>query len=170
MNKKYLITSICCVLLAVGGAYWAIRPSKRVMFIQNDLIFNEFKGKRDFESLLLKEQGKKKSILDSLAIEINLLKSRNTGSDPKMSAMIQDRESLYMRVKDEFIKSNNESYTKYMDEIWKQLNGYIQEYGKEKGYQYILGAQGSGVIMYAEEENNISKEVIEYSNKKYEGK
>lgn len=39
----------------------------------------------------------------------------------------------------------------------------------KKGYRYIFGAEGSGVLMYADERNNITKEVIEYINARYKG-
>jgi len=58
----------------------------------------------------------------------------------------------------------------YTDLIWKRLNQYTREYGEQEGYSYILGANGSGSLMYAGEDNDITEEVLAYANKKYAGK
>jgi len=54
--------------------------------------------------------------------------------------------------------------------IWKRLNPYIAEYGKEKGYAYIYGANGTGNVLYADEGEDITDELIEYVNKRYHDK
>jgi outer membrane protein len=67
---------------------------------------------------------------------------------------------------DELAKKTSES----LEQIWNQLNSYVQEYGQEHGYDYILGATGDGGIMYASEAKNLNEEVISYINDKYNGK
>jgi outer membrane protein len=65
---------------------------------------------------------------------------------------------------------NNEYITAEETKIWTQLNQYITEYGKTKDYEYILGANGSGSLMYADSTLNITEEVTAFANKKYSGK
>lgn len=58
----------------------------------------------------------------------------------------------------------------YTNLIWNRLNQYTREYGEQEGYSYILGANGTGSLMYAGEDNDITEEVLAYANKKYAGK
>ena len=47
------------------------------------------------------------------------------------------------------------------------INAYVKEYGKTHGFSIIMGATGSGNIMYANEVSDLTEEVLEGLNKKY---
>ena len=64
---------------------------------------------------------------------------------------------------------NAQKQQEYTSQIWTQINTYVKEYGQQNDYSYILGANGSGSIMYGLESQNITDVVIEFVNKKYEG-
>jgi outer membrane protein len=53
--------------------------------------------------------------------------------------------------------------------IWKRLNPLIQEYGKENKYKMIFGANGTGNLLYSDSSLDISNNLINYVNKKYNG-
>lgn len=59
--------------------------------------------------------------------------------------------------------------TNVSQQVWSRLNSYMEEYGTKKNYSIILGTQGNGNIMYAQKELDITKDFIEFANKKYEG-
>ena len=50
------------------------------------------------------------------------------------------------------------------------INDFVKEYGKKKGYKIIFGASGSGNIMYADEASDLTPIVLEGLNKEFEGK
>lgn len=54
--------------------------------------------------------------------------------------------------------------------IWTRLNPYIVEYGKDKGYDYIYGANGTGNVLYADTKKDITDDLIKYVNEKYHDK
>jgi outer membrane protein len=58
----------------------------------------------------------------------------------------------------------------YSDEIWKQINHYIKEYGKDKHYDFIYGATGTGSLMYADSTLDLTVPLVKYINEKYAGK
>ena len=74
-----------------------------------------------------------------------------------------------MITKQKFDEDNQRTYDDYEKQIWKQVNQYMKDFGVENNYTYILGAEGSWQLMYAKENNNITKEVVEFINKKYKG-
>ncbi len=55
------------------------------------------------------------------------------------------------------------------NKVWKRLNVYIKEYGEVNGYDIIMGTQGSGNVMYAKDVIDITNEILNYSNNRYEG-
>jgi len=54
--------------------------------------------------------------------------------------------------------------------VINDINDYVKEYGKKKGYKIIFGASGSGNIMYADETSDLTTIVLEGLNKEFEGK
>jgi Skp family chaperone for outer membrane proteins len=54
--------------------------------------------------------------------------------------------------------------------IWKRLNPYLIDFGKENGYEYIYGANGTGNVLYADEHQDITEEIIKYVNQRYHDK
>jgi outer membrane protein len=60
-----------------------------------------------------------------------------------------------------------EYYT--ISKSWTEINKYIMEYGKENKFDMIHGVSGEGNLMYADEKLNVTDQVIEYMNNKYDG-
>jgi outer membrane protein len=69
----------------------------------------------------------------------------------------------------QFEDDNQALKREFDQEIYKQLNQYMKEFGEKNGYRFILGAEGSGVLMYANEGYNVSEQVIKHINERYQG-
>ena len=79
------------------------------------------------------------------------------------------REEFMMRQQQ--LTGDQEAQTKqYNDQIFKQINQYVQDLRKEKKYDVVLGASGNGAVMAADEKYDITPELVEYMNQKYQGK
>jgi outer membrane protein len=65
---------------------------------------------------------------------------------------------------------SKESYS-FLENIQKQLKEYMAEYNKDKKYQYILtSGSGADFMIYKDESNNITNDVIEGMNLKLNAK
>ena len=53
--------------------------------------------------------------------------------------------------------------------VINDINDYVKEYGKEHGYPIIFGAGGNGNIMYAEDNADLTAEILIGLNKHYHG-
>ena len=89
-----------------------------------------------------------------------------------------------LALKQELLSNKQQQLNAYQQAIQKQLqeedqkvtqtvindiNDFVKEYGKENGYRIILGATGSGTIMYAEEGADLTGEILEKLNKSFKG-
>lgn len=54
---------------------------------------------------------------------------------------------------------------KVTEAVIEAMNAQIEVYAKDKGYDFILGANGSGSLLYANDEKEITAEILEYLNK-----
>lgn len=132
-------------------------------YVDLQKVYNSFKLKAELEAgynQTIAEQSKK---LDSL----NLL---------LMSAKNDGQEELYLSLKDEYqsysdqleISADNLS-ANLQNQIWTQITQFFTEYGEDHKLDFIFGAAGNGGIMYADEDLDITDEVIKELNDWYEG-
>jgi outer membrane protein len=54
-----------------------------------------------------------------------------------------------------------------MDSLVSGVKKFIKSYGKEKGYSYIFGTGDVASVLYAEDQYDITKELIAALNEKY---
>lgn len=142
-----------------------LNKKSRTAFVETAYVFNEFKLKKEMEAKFIEIEKTRKSILDSLFEKIKQAETLKLNSD---QLDILKRDFLYKKQK--FEEESQTTKNSYDSQIWNQLNQYVKEYGEENGFEIIFGANGQGNIMHADESLNISKEIIEYANRKYSGK
>lgn len=56
---------------------------------------------------------------------------------------------------------------KEMDSLVSGVKKFIKAYGKEKGYSYIFGTGDVASVLYAEDQYDITKDLIKALNEKY---
>jgi outer membrane protein len=131
------------------------RDNERSGYILNSQVFEGFKGKKELEQKLTRLRAENTRYLDSLSLLV-----KNNPSESVKSAFMQTQQQLMLK--------EQQVSAAYTEDLWKRINEYVLAYGKENKYDFIYGASGEGNLMYADESKNISLEVIEYMNKKYE--
>jgi len=155
MNRVLLILNL--VLLVALAVYVFLRPSgARTVYVINSELFTGFKGKQALEGKLKQIKAENAKALDSL---VAIAQRSN-----RLEAMQQVRAS-----EENFRMMEQQLSDQYTQDIWKGINAHLLEFGKDKGYAYVLGASGNGNVMYADDAFNVTQEAIEYINKKYEG-
>jgi len=70
----------------------------------------------------------------------------------------------------QFDKENGELTAVCNDKIWNQVNQFIEDYGKEKQYRFVLGATGEGTIMFGDKHVDVTDETLAYLNNRYNDK
>lgn len=145
---------------------------KKMAFISVGEVYNSFEMKKEFEAKFLAVHTGRKQLLDSLEVELNILSKKiqlTNGSDQNLNNEFEMKKENYLLKKQGFEEDNEQMKEQYTANIMKQMNQYVQDYGKEFHYSYILGAEGSGSLMYGEEMTNVTKDMIQYINLKYKG-
>ena len=172
--KNSGIVSLVISLLAIAFSGYVLYNSlaNKVAYVELQTVFNDFEMTKQYKKKLEAVVSARKAISDSLQVTLKAQsRSINTApntSDEKVQDFVFNKEYYIERVK-QFQEDNMALKQQYDTEINKQINQYVKDYGEKNGYRFIYGAEGSGVLMYAKEGDNISKEVIEYINKRYNG-
>jgi outer membrane protein len=142
--------------------------TKKIGFVTTLKVFEEFTLKKELEGDYKKVQIIKQTYLDS--IKLNIQSLAVTSKQVDKEEKIADYKKVYLLKENQFNQENEALYQQYNEQIWKQLNQFIEDFGKENGYDYLLGASGQGSIMYANEKEDLTKQIIDYVNTKYSGK
>ncbi len=176
-RKNVVIISLNLIgFIALGVVYFNFsisKNNKKFGYVELETLRNEFVLSKQLDTEVKKVFNKRKEILDSLRIEIQMFEKKAQLSNMVNNEDIREyklKRLFYEEKEKEFYESNTELENKYQEEIWNKLNAYIKEFGKDGGYEYIFGLNGSGAVMYARDENNLTKEILNYSNKKYNDK
>ena len=165
------ISLIALLVLSVAFNVYLFIKVPNTAYVDIHKIFNEFQGKKELEAQLLSRTNRKKSILDSMALDIQVLENRieKEPKDEKLINQYQSKRSQFTQLQQEFQNQHSAQDQQYTDEIWTQINQYIIDYGKENTFDYIYGASGNGALMYGSSEKNITNELLTYINSKYDG-
>lgn len=166
MNKSTLVFNTVILLAIIFLGIYTVRNTKKTAYINTAEVFNAFKMTKEIDADVKKVEETKQNILDSIAGKIKAINAGVTKTD----------DATFNFLKNEFLTKRNRFADEIaglkqasIEKVWKQINQYLLEYGKENNYDVIMGATGQGSLMYANENINITKEVTEYINKKYEG-
>jgi outer membrane protein len=138
----------------------------KVVYVDNIQLFSEFKMKKELEKKYKEVESIRKSILDSIYNEIRIKVEVKDANSESIDLLKKE----FLLKKETYERENSETMTQYNEQIWNQLNEYTKQYGKENNYEFIFGASGQGVLMYAEDSKNITADLLEYVNIKYSGK
>ena len=166
-QKTSLIISFLAIALVVGYAIYIQFNTKRVAYVKTAIVFNDFKMKKALEAEYKKVENLRKVQLDSMMLILNMIHKEKDfkGKNEFLDYKTQE----YKAKQQEFEESNIALTEKYNEQIWNQLNQYIKDYGDKNSYDFIYGSSGDGNLMYAADRNDITQDVTNYVNVKYEG-
>jgi outer membrane protein len=173
-NRQYILITLCIIisLAALSMAFYAIKGNKKVAWIKLQTVYEKFEYKKELEAKLLGVQQNRKYILDSLEFELKVLSNQITndkGRDKEAIAVFQTKRDEYLNRKKTFEEDNAMLTGKYDEQILNQLNQYVKDYAEEQGYDIIYSADGSGAIMAASDDLEITDKITVYLNDRYKG-
>lgn len=148
--------------------------SRKVVYIDMGKVYEGFDLSKELNKELEKVTSTRGKIVDSLYEALRTLKQeikykgKNISNDELKNAMQVEEELIYKKKK--FDEENQATANQLNTKIFSQINQYVEDYGKEHKCKLILGANGQGNIMYGEEGTDITKEMLEYINNRYNDK
>jgi outer membrane protein len=174
-NNKITYIQISVLFVAVVFLFYKYINIPTVKYVRSaDLIYG-FDGMKEAHLLQQKTSEELKLRLDTLQMDfqksVNLFNndySKLTKQErierEKILGLQQENLRNYSGKTDEEIKSQDNKLTAG---VLNQVNAFVQEYAKQKGYNIILGTTSSGNLLYADEGMDITEEVIKAMNENY---
>ncbi|WP_299254033.1 OmpH family outer membrane protein [uncultured Aquimarina sp.] len=169
MKKNYTTLLVICnflflvVISALFSFCFLSRSESTIAYVDNVTLFNGFNMSKDLGKINNGKIIKQKKKLDSLYTIYSIFKEqKNTEKATTLETQL--------RLEDQELRKINEYFSKEVSQqVWNRLNQYIKDYGEANKHEIILGTQGNGNIMFAQDGIDITEMVLEYANTKYEG-
>lgn len=150
-----MLTGIAAILLLLAAFYKSNKTTK-IVYVDTVFLYQNSKIKKHYSDLLGLQEKSNNYYLDSLA---RIYKNSKENTEVLNYTFDKKKRELSFKL--------SEIEKGYNAKIWNQISDYTLEYGKTNDYDFIIGANGQGSIMYAKEANNISEKVLEFINEKY---
>jgi len=148
---------------------------QKIGFVDNSVLINEYQERKDVEASLNTKIEAFKTRTDSLrsAFELEIKEAELKASTMSQSAIqtlsqeLQQKEQvLSQRVQFEQQQIAQESQT-LNDSIINRVKAFVQDYGKSNNYNFILGSNEAGSVLYGEEASDLTQEILKALNENY---
>ena len=159
--KTLTFVNLIVILLIIGFLLFdKIFTNEKIVYVDNQKLFDNFQMTTDMKKMGETEFNLKKKEIDSLYLRVqgDLGESEN---ESLMKLLISKRE--------EFDYFNQTYASSEAMKIWNRIDSYVLKFSEEKKYKIIIGANSKRDVLYVDEKIDITQELTEYINKKYEG-
>ena len=170
-----LIIAVFSLLLNVYLIFF--KPVKKIAYVRSTELVYGYLGMKEANREYEQKTKLYQANIDTLQKDYKLAFSQYSTLSPNLSkedksvrekALMQQQESMVGYAQSVNTKMKEEEQ-KSTGAVLNQINSFVEEYGKEKGYDVILGTTLSGSLLYGDEAIDITKEVLDVLNKNYKG-
>jgi outer membrane protein len=150
---------------------------KRIAYVRSSELVYGYLGMKDAHSKYEIQTGAWQANIDTLKAEyqndLNAFTSElERLSNPEKTSrekILKEKQQSLIGYAQSIDKKAQEEDKKMTDGVLNQINSFVSDYGKDKGYDIILGTTESGSLMYGNDGIDITKEVLESLNRSYKG-
>lgn len=152
---------------------YATRP--KVAFVRSLELVYEYNGMRDAHAGYKEKIAQWQANVDTLESQYaqqkkeleSLRKKGNRQEIETMELLIRRMEQDLKNYTSVVQEQSREEEQTITQGVLNQINSKIEEYGKENGYDIILGAEGTGNVLYGAAGLDITAEILELLNQEY---
>jgi outer membrane protein len=164
-----------CVLAFLAYTFFF---QQKVVYVDSAKLLNDYKGMQAARAAYQQKTVIWKANIDTLTNEVQQQIFTYEKESPKMSAkerqlsqeLIRTKQNQLAQYQNALNTQAQQEDQKMTGEVVSQINAYLKKYGESKGYKIILAATEYGNLAYADEQLDITAEVLEGLNKEYAGK
>lgn len=172
MDKKIILTIGISIILSVILSFFLFNSMggmKKEAYVDMITVFNEFELKIKLQKKMEDILKEKKLVINNLKLELQAIYNDSKIVGNERFVKIREIQNEIELKSYEASQEEQKLTEKYDTQIWKQLNQYIKEFGKNQELDFMYGANGQGTILFAKEKYDLTKECITYVNNKYQG-
>ncbi|WP_418512663.1 OmpH family outer membrane protein [Corallibacter sp.] len=166
--------NIFLIAIAIVAVTSCTQP-KKIGFVDNGTLINDYQEKKDieakFQSKIDAFQKRTDSIgkafqLEAQEFQLKAKKLSQAKAQEEYQALSQKQQMLQQKVQFEEQQIQQASQTE-IDSLIAKVKDYVGDYGKKNGYDYILGSNEGGSVLYGNEANDLTQTILDALNADY---
>lgn len=173
-----LTLPIALVALLASVATFFYTPSKsELVYVDINQLVEGYKRTKVEREAFTKKANTLKANVDSLLVdwqeELKAYEKERAAMTKKelelKQQLLQNKQQQIDNYQQAIQKQIQEEDQKMTQTVINDINDYVKDYGKKQGYRIILGASGTGNIMYAEDASDVTETILDGLNAAYQG-
>ena len=150
-------------------------PGTGIVYVNSDSLLDQYEFYKNERSKFEASQNKIKNELKTqgeiLQGEVDLYQKQAIGMTDmeraKKEEQLTIKQQQIMQRKEELLNKLDEEQGKSSEELYLRLNQFLKKFNKSKNYNFVLGFQKGGGILFANDSLNITRDVVDGLNKEY---
>lgn len=171
MNIMRRVLGILLLVLTIVSC----QQSQKIGYVDNGVLINDYQEKKDIEAKLQTKIAAYEKRRDSLGQAFQLevkeaeLKSRKMSQAnlQKLQQELQQKNQVItqrLQFEQQQIAQESQSLN---DSLISKVRAFVKDFGKTNGYNFILGSNEAGSVMFGEETADLTEKVLEALNTAY---
>lgn len=154
------------------------QEQQKIAFIDNSDVIDEYQMKIDIEKKYEKKNKTFTQRRDSIgrvyqgeiqSVQMRLASLSQQKQQEESQAFQQKWQPIQQQIQYEQ-QQMEQQFSEEMESVITAVSDFVESYGESNGYTFILGKNQAGSVMYGNEINDISEQVIKAINKAYKAK
>ncbi len=175
---KVMIMAVAVIAAtALSISIYLFSNKAKVAYVHNDRLITEYHGFKDAQKEYRQNVEVMQQNLDSLTTDFNQKAQQYLLNKDKLKEAQRKEQEMLLQLQEKDVQNYKLSIEQTASAkeqemntaLYTQINEFVKQYSKEQGYDYVYGVTDYGNIMYASEENDITEQLLEAINQKYEG-
>jgi outer membrane protein len=175
---KYRIVIFNSLLVAVV-AFLLFRSFKKedsLVYIDTPKLMSKYEGAIQAQKILDQNSMLWKANMDTLQSELQSALAKFEKERVTMSAreiklseeLLKTKQQQFMQYQQALEQKAQQESGKIREKIISEVNSYLKEFGESHSYKFILGATANGSLVYANQAYDVTDDVINGLNQKYQ--
>jgi len=176
-NFKVLLLSVVISLFLIITSLFIYKKffSIEIRYIKTAELVDKYAGMKEAKELYSKKLSGWQSNIDTLESDYRRSAIKFESDKAKLSASEKVSQQQSLMKQQSNIRAYVEQIEKLAEEedgkmtltVINQINQFIEEYSKKKGYDVVLGTNASGTVLYGNASIDITQEILEELNNYY---
>lgn len=175
--KKFVLSIALLILAITSTSFFCMRSSSEQVYVDVNKLLDGYERtaivKADFEKKATAMRANVDSLISNWQEELkDYEKERSSMSKKEIELkkeLLANRQQQINSYQKAIQKQLQEEDQKATQTVINDINDFVKEYGKREGHRIILGATGSGTIMYAAEGADLTDKILKELNASFKG-
>jgi len=176
MNNKIILgLNLAVALIVVYLLFKSFTKEDKIGYIDSMRLFSKYEGMKEAQESIEKKTKGFEMEVDSAAQEMEASLRKFEKERTSLSArevklseeVLRNKQGQFMQFQKVIEQKIQEEQGKVQEALLKKINAFVKKYGEDHHYKFIIGANNSGNLLYADEATDLTEDVLKKINAEY---